>query len=183
MVITYNQEKYIAKALESILMQETSFEYEVIIGEDCSTDRTKEIILGYQQQFGSKLHLLQREKNIGMLRNVLECLKYCNGEYIAFLEGDDYWLSPHKLQRQVDYMEQHTTCILTSHSWIVVNGKEQNISNEHVVDETIKYGIEQFSSFELPGQASTWMVRNKIEQIMKECLPLLKKYFWNENYR
>lgn len=177
-VITYNQEKYIAKALESILMQETSFEYEVIIGEDCSTDRTKEIILGYQQQFGSKLHLLQRGKNIGMLRNVLECLKYCNGEYIAFLEGDDYWLSPHKLQRQVDYMEQHMTCILTSHSWIVVNGKEQNISNEHVVDETIKYGIEQFSSFELPGQASTWMVRNKIEQIMKECLPLLKKYFW-----
>lgn len=178
MVITYNHENYIAKALESILMQETIYAYEVIIGEDCSTDHTMDVIMKYQKRFGKKMHLLTRQKNVGMMRNVLECLNYCKGEYIAFLEGDDYWTDPHKLQTQVDYMEKHNACILTSHGWMIVDREERIVSKDHMSPERHVYDFEQFVSYELPGQASTWMVRNEIDKIRKECMPLLKKYFW-----
>lgn len=119
-MITYNHEKYIAQALESVLMQKVSFDYEIVIGEDCSTDKTRNIVLAYQKRHPDSIHVLLPEKNLGAMRNSIQTFNACKGEYIAGLEGDDYWTSPHKLQKQVDYMDSHPNCALCHHNIIKV---------------------------------------------------------------
>ncbi len=114
--ITYNHEKFIAQAIEGVLMQEVDFDYEFVIGEDCSPDRTYEIAAEYQRRFPDRIRLLRPEKNLGMNRNFLHTLKQCRGQYIALLDGDDYWTSPHKLQRQVEYLDSHPECAITYHN-------------------------------------------------------------------
>jgi len=114
-IITFNHAQFIGKALDSVLMQSTSFDYEIIIGDDCSTDGTCEIIRSYHQRFPDKIKPLFREKNVGMMRNVKETLEACTGEYIAFLEGDDYWTDTGKIQAQSDYLDQHPDCVVCHH--------------------------------------------------------------------
>lgn len=106
-IITYNHEKFIGQALDSVLMQDVNFEYEIVIGEDCSTDNTRKILLEYQDKHPAKIHLLLPEKNQGLIRNFVQTYKTCRGEYIATLDGDDYWTSPKKLQSQVDFLDSH----------------------------------------------------------------------------
>ena len=106
-MITYNHEKYISKALDSILMQKTNFSYEIVIGEDCSTDKTRDILINYKKQYPDRFKLLLNEKNLGAYKNAHQALQACKGEYIAFLEGDDYWINPDKLQIQIEYMDAH----------------------------------------------------------------------------
>jgi glycosyltransferase involved in cell wall biosynthesis len=115
-MITYNHEEFIAKALDSVLMQRTNFDYEIVIGEDCSTDNTRNIIIDYQKRHPDKFRLLLNEKNLGMHRNAAQVHHACKGEYIALLEGDDYWTSPHKLQKQVDFLESHPECAICFHN-------------------------------------------------------------------
>jgi glycosyltransferase involved in cell wall biosynthesis len=103
--ITYNQEKYIGQALDSMLMQQTNFDFEIVIGEDCSTDSTKSILISFQQKHPGKIILLPRPLNMGVRKNFLDVLQHCTGEYIAICEGDDYWTDPLKLQKQVDFMD------------------------------------------------------------------------------
>lgn len=106
-MITYNHEKYIAQAIDSVLMQKTNFHYEIVIGEDYSTDKTREIVLEYKAKYPDKIKLLLQEINVGMMQNFTDTLKACKGKYIALLEGDDYWTDPYKLQKQVDYLDSH----------------------------------------------------------------------------
>lgn len=112
---TYNHEAYIADAVESMLMQETSFPYELVIGEDCSTDSTRDILLNYKARYPDQVRLLLREENVGRRRNWMETFYACRGEYIAVLEGDDYWIDSGKLQVQADFLDSHTECALCFH--------------------------------------------------------------------
>jgi len=114
-MVTYNHEKYIAQAIDSILMQVVDFKYEIVIGEDCSTDNTRKIIMDYAAKYPDKFKLLLHEKNIGMMPNVKATLKACSGKYIASLEGDDYWTDPEKLQIQITEMNNHPECHLSFH--------------------------------------------------------------------
>lgn len=104
---TYNHEPFIAQAIESVLAQDLDFGYEQVIGEDCSTDRTREIVLDYQGRYPDRVRVLLREENLGGRRNLVETFRACRGEYIAWLEGDDYWTSPQKLQKQVAFLDAH----------------------------------------------------------------------------
>ena len=115
-MITYNQESYIAQAIDSVLMQEIDFPIELIIGEDCSTDRTRDIVRDYQQRYPDIIRLLLPDNNQGMLRNFAQTLAACQGKYVALLEGDDYWTSPKKLQKQVNFLEQHSDCTICFHT-------------------------------------------------------------------
>jgi len=119
-MVTYNHEKFIAKALDSVLMQRTNFDYEIVIGEDCSTDNTRAILLDYQKKYPGKFRLLLHEKNLGMHRNGAQTLDACTGEYIAMLDGDDYWTSPEKLQKQVDFLDSHPACAVCYHDALIV---------------------------------------------------------------
>ncbi|HEV2315085.1 MAG TPA: glycosyltransferase [Candidatus Acidoferrales bacterium] len=107
MVITYNHERFIAQALEGVLAQKVNFDYEVVVGEDCSTDRTREILMDFHRRYPDKIVPLLRDHNIGGKENLLATLAACRGQYVALLEGDDYWISEDKLQKQVDFLDAH----------------------------------------------------------------------------
>lgn len=118
-LITYNHEQFIAQALDSILQQKTSFDFEIVIGEDASTDSTRHICRQYADQHPTTIRLLPRQSNIGMMRNFMETFGNCRGEYIAFIEGDDYWTDPLKLETQVSFLENNKEFSLCFHN--VVN--------------------------------------------------------------
>lgn len=108
MIITYNHEAYICQALDSVLMQEVDFEYEIVIGEDSSTDNTKNILLDYKKKYSDKIKLIMHDVNVGMHKNLELTFNACAGEYIAVLEGDDYWLNKNKLQKQLNLLERNS---------------------------------------------------------------------------
>lgn len=88
-------------------MQKTSFDYEIVIGEDCSTDNTRGILLNYQKKFSHIFKLILHESNLGAMQNQKATFQLCKGKYIAICEGDDYWTDPNKLQKQVGFLEQN----------------------------------------------------------------------------
>lgn len=106
-MLTYNQEKFIGKTIESILDQETDFNYQLVIGEDCSTDNTRSICEKYVQENPEKIKLLPSVRNLGLIQNFIRTLKECDGKYIAICDGDDYWIDPFKLKIQVDFLENN----------------------------------------------------------------------------
>jgi glycosyltransferase involved in cell wall biosynthesis len=112
-LITYNQEKFIERAIESALMQKCSFKFEIIISDDCSTDNTKVIIAGYAEKYPQLIKAYYAETNLGMLRNWEKALKLCKAPYIALLEGDDFWNDPLKLQKQFSILESHSDCVIS----------------------------------------------------------------------
>ena len=111
----YNHERYIAQALDSALMQRTNFDFEIVIGEDCSTDNTRAVAIEYAERYPQKIRLLAHDKNLGIWENDQAIIRACRGEYIAWLESDDYWSSADKLQKQVDFLDRNTDCSACFH--------------------------------------------------------------------
>jgi glycosyltransferase involved in cell wall biosynthesis len=105
LLTTYNHEKWIVQAIESTLMQQTNFDYEVVIMEDCSTDGTRDIVMDYQRKNPDKIRLILSKANKSYLRNIVTAWQTSQSQYIAMLDGDDYWTSAHKLQKQADYLD------------------------------------------------------------------------------
>jgi len=128
-VITYNQANYIGFCLDSILSQVVDFQYEIIIGDDASTDGTLEIIKEYCERH-SNIYLINHERNIGLNLNYLSVLKACNGEYIAHIDGDDMML-PGKLKKQVDVLDVKSDIAIVHHPvlFIDMNNNEVGRSN------------------------------------------------------
>ena len=130
LVMTYNHAKFISKAMDSALMQQTDFNYEIIISEDCSTDGTKEIVLEYKQRFPGRIRLLLSEQNIHNNGVVTRGIYAAKGDYISLLDGDDYWTSPYKLQKQADYLDAHYECSICFHNAQILNEDiNQNLRN------------------------------------------------------
>jgi glycosyltransferase involved in cell wall biosynthesis len=123
--ITYNHEKYVVKAIESFLMQKTTFRVEIVIGEDCSTDRTREIVFNYAKKYPSIIKIITSNQNVGVSLNGMRTLKAASGKYIALCEGDDYWTDPLKLQKQVDFLEANERV-----GMVYTNVKEERQINE-----------------------------------------------------
>lgn len=120
---TYNHEKFIRRAIEGFLMQETNFLFEIIIHDDASTDNTPAIIQEYVNKYPDLIvPIFQAENQYSQGKRIFGTFVYprARGKYIALCEGDDYWTSPHKLQRQVDYMEAHPECRICFHAAEVV---------------------------------------------------------------
>ncbi|MDB3868486.1 glycosyltransferase [Candidatus Marinimicrobia bacterium] len=104
-MLTYNQQEFITEAIKGVLMQKTNFPFKLVIGEDCSTDGTREIVYEYLKNYPKQIKVIASENNVGSRINELRTLEACTGKYIAFCEGDDYWTDIHKLQKQVDFLE------------------------------------------------------------------------------
>jgi len=127
-MITYNHEKFITKAIESVLMQEADFTVELIIGEDCSTDKTRHIVIDYARKYPNVIRALLPEHNLGPTKNSTDVDNVCCGKYIAFLEGDDYWLDSQKLKIQVEWLEKESSCMICAHRYMVLEEETQQIS-------------------------------------------------------
>ncbi|EOS29441.1 hypothetical protein C807_02827 [Lachnospiraceae bacterium 28-4] len=134
--ITYNHEKYIRDAIEGFLAQKTSFDYEIIIHDDASTDQTADIIRQYEEKYPDKIRGIYQSENqfsktkgVGITKTYVYPL--CRGKYIALCEGDDFWIDPNKLQIQADYMESHPECVIACHDGICIDYKEFKVYPMH----------------------------------------------------
>ena len=116
-IITYNHEEFIKQTLDSILSQKTDFDFEVVVGEDKSPDNTLEVCKTY----GDKINLIYGEENIGMIPNFIRTLKAANGKYFAVCEGDDYWIDPLKLQKQVGFLEANPDYVICWTDYNILN--------------------------------------------------------------
>ena len=125
--ITYNHEKYIAESIEGFLMQKTNFKFEIIIGEDCSTDNTLAVIRQYQEKHPDIIKVISGPKNVGSINNQVRVVAAATGKYIAMCDGDDYWSHPDKLQKQVDFLEAHPEYVICSHYSRVIDENDNTI--------------------------------------------------------
>ena len=132
--MVYNHEKYIEQCLNSFLMQKTLFDFEIVIGEDFSSDRSREILLDFQNKYPGKFKLLLHPHNIGAVQNQKLTLNACTGKYIAICEGDDYWTDPLKLQKQVDFLEANEAYSMCFHR-----------TDELLIDRTIQKSLTTYS--------------------------------------
>lgn len=121
LITTYNQERYIGKAIDSVLAQKTDFPFEVYISEDCGTDGTRAILQDYAARFPDIIRLNLREQNAGISRNWYEGLCAAKGQYVCTLEGDDWWRDDHKLQKQVDFLRTHPDYLAVSHTLLLTD--------------------------------------------------------------
>ena len=176
--ITYNHKDYVEKALRSVLAQETDFPFEIIVGDDCSTDGTQEILKSIAAEYpeheakgpnDKQIRLCIRKENTGgrPTLNVYETIKKCTGEYIAFLEGDDYWTDTCKLQKQVDLLESGSEYIAVTHALKMVDEKDSDITDEQILkigdlyDWNGKFTYDDYCySGKWPGHYATLVCRN-----------------------
>ena len=133
-LITYNHEKYIEKALDAVLSQLTDFPFEIVIGDDCSPDDTKNIIREYRDKYPDIIRIVHREKNTGRpTLNVYETTMKCRGDYLAYLEGDDYWTDSDKLQKQMDFLNEHPEYIACTHSHKMIDDNGNDITDPEIL--------------------------------------------------
>lgn len=121
-VLTYNHEKYIEKALDTIFLQKTNFLFEVLIFDDASTDNTCLII---KQRYGDKVTLYRHNENQGINKNLYDALTTANGKYIALAAGDDWWLTTEYLQSLYDYLNTHGECVSVSPCTVCFNQNQE----------------------------------------------------------
>ena len=133
-MVAFNHEKFIKKAIESVLNQQTNFNYEIIIHDDASTDETANIIRKYQSKYPEKIHSILATENKyskGIKFTSKELIPMARGKYYAFIECDDYWTDMNKLQKQVDYLEQHSEVVAAAHRHNIID------ENDNVLDSSL----------------------------------------------
>ena len=163
MINTYNAEKYVSQALESIIHQETKYSFEVVISDDCSTDKTAQIIRDYSHKYPDIIKPILREKNIGAIQNCIQTMQELSGKYFMFIDGDDYWL-PGKIEKQLDFMENHPEIGLCYGQVYVLNDKTGVISKNPT-----RYDYTQFKEFLFHNGANTCTQCGRLD--------LYKKYY------
>lgn len=164
-LMTYNQVEFIKAAMESVLMQRTDFDVELVVGDDFSTDGTLETIRSYSGTDRIDIRVLERpvggeywrrRSELGRLYNYLDILQNCVGEYIAILDGDDFWSDPYKLQKQVQFLEENPEVVLCAHEVNVLRngvlGKDTFLPGLYKVSHVISEGR--------VGHTASYMFRN-----------------------
>lgn len=166
-LITYNHERYIAQAIEGVLMQRTSFPFELVIGEDESSDRTREIVQRYAAAHPERirLHLHSRADVIAYQgratgrHNFVTNLRSVRGDYVALLDGDDYWTDPEKLQRQADFLDAHPGCSTCFHRAKRVNENDELLPPEPELPGQSAYTLSDLLSRRFFANTATVMYR------------------------
>lgn len=168
-MITYNHEQFIGQAIDAVVNQKANFEFELIIGEDCSTDNTRKVCEQYAAQYPDIIKLLPSDKNLGVSANFYRTLYACCGDYIAICEGDDYWVNELKLQKQVMIFETNPhVALVSAKADYVTEGKPVSGSkddNESSYQEGF-FGIEGLIN-EWKCQTLTVMFRKKMADFNK----------------
>lgn len=162
-MITYAQEKFIEQAILGVLSQECDFEIELIIANDCSPDKTDYIIqkIIKNHSRGKWIKYIENSENLGMMANSKMVLQECKGEYIAVCEGDDYWINPNKLQKQVSFLEANPEYILTFHNAHVINS----------INNTKQLFVESYSKtdYNVEDIFESWLIPTA-SMVFRNCL-------------
>ncbi len=161
-ITTYNLEKYISQALESVLSQKTNFPFQIIVADDHSSDRTPEILSEYERKYPEVIKVLYSDKNLGSVGNANRIFDGIQCEYFSFLDGDDYWLTEDRLQKQVDFLESHQ-------EYSMCAGNTQFLRDEKLAEYVIKpeflnrtYTFDDYLSSMPFVHTSSMLVRNTI---------------------
>lgn len=173
LLICYNQVAYIREALESIAAQVATVPIEVIIADDFSTDGTREIISAFVAERGANYHLLPRDRNLGASKSFRNAFSQCRGKYLAMMEGDDYWISPDKLQKQFDFLESNPDVALCGHRSFIRTGTNPELTpylelpvGELTLDEILKQNYFTTSSLfyrtDLLQEVPPWLSELKL---------------------
>lgn len=174
-MITYGHEKYIREAIDGVLMQECNFEVELILSNDCSPDKTDKVIQDILENHPRKswIKYFKHEKNLGMMPNFIFAMQQCQGAYVALCEGDDYWVDPLKLQKQVDFLEANP-------EYVIHSGAAKLLNNEIVTDELIGFENESrtfnITDFYKQNNLITCTV------MFRNCLNFFPKVFENVTF-
>ncbi|WP_369808896.1 glycosyltransferase [uncultured Alistipes sp.] len=134
---TYNHEAYLRQAVESVLVQQTSFAVELVLGEDCSTDATAALCREYAERFPDRVRVVTSDSNVGWRANYRRTFEACRGKYVAYCDGDDWWSDPQKLQMQVDLMESDPgcgMCFTRAENYYQATGTTTPDEEEHFTD-------------------------------------------------
>jgi glycosyltransferase involved in cell wall biosynthesis len=164
-VTSFNHQHYITDCLDAILLQKTNFDFEVILGDDASSDDTAIIMQSYAKRLPTIFHFFPAEKNLGITGNLERCLNEAKGEFIAICEGDDYWIDEYKLQKQVDFLEQHSDCSMCFNNKIL---RYENKNNYKLGIQQAQIGNNYYKTLSdlikenFIGNFSCCMYRNRI---------------------
>lgn len=140
-VLTYNQEKYISQTINSLLNQKANFPFNIVIGDDCSSDKTLQILEDFKSNYPAVIKLIKSKKNNGLIKNYIKTIKQCDGKYIAICDGDDYWIDDYKIQKQVNFLENNKDFSIVFTKKIDLYGE-----NEFIKDKNIKPEISDFDT-------------------------------------
>jgi glycosyltransferase involved in cell wall biosynthesis len=176
MLKAYNHELHVAQAIESALEQETTFPFEIVVGEDSSTDRTGEIVRQYGCRHPDTIRVLERPAHVGMVRNTMDLYDACRGQYLAWLDGDDYWISRDKLQRQVEYLDAHPPCTMCFHDALVIMPDGQQSVRSLITPGRTVCTIEDFLAGP-PGCSGSFLYR-KLPDLFPEWFSSLTFSDW-----
>lgn len=166
-MLCYNHKAYIRQALDSIFSQKTKYNFELLITDDCSQDGSQEILLEYKKKYPNKIRLFLRKKNLGTTKNSYYLRTIAKGKYLAALEGDDFWCSDNKLEKQLDFLESHPEYYACTHKCMVVD--ENNVpikeKNDFTVDTFWNFSgkvftIKDFEKGCFSGHGSTLIAKN-----------------------
>lgn len=168
-IITYNHDEYIVQAVKSVLRQEVDFQYEIIVGEDCSTDDTRERLYTHFAD-RDNMTILAHEDNLGTRQNMQAVLRAARGEYVAILDGDDFWTDEQKLQKQVDILDTHPEYSMVGHQYrsVFENGPESGHGPDVSPEQPARITMEDFLKGVWIG-AGTMVYR-------RECVPQLPEW-------
>jgi len=166
-IVTYNHHQYIRDAIESVVCQKTEFSLEILIGDDCSTDGTTEIVLEYQKKYPQLIRVFLTKENLGKYTgngrlNFIRNLRSCSGKYIALLEGDDYWTDETKLQQQVNILDHNPECTGVFHDTqtLDINNALQGIKGTLHFTGRVEFSLEDVISLWSPFHTSSFLFRN-----------------------
>jgi glycosyltransferase involved in cell wall biosynthesis len=183
LLVTYNHEKYIFKALSNIFEQKIEGIVELIIADDGSTDNTLQIIRDFENK-NSNFHFkyLDNSKNLGITKNYQRGFTVCSGKYIAILEGDDYWSVNYKLQRQMDFLDAHPECDLCSSNYWIFEEELSKFTPRVTVSDGYRYiKVQDLIMDNLIGNFSTSMYRKSALLKLPEGIFELRSYDWIVN--
>lgn len=172
--LTYNHESFLRQCLDGFVMQKTSFEFEIVVHDDASTDGTREILAEYSLKYPTVFRLILQEENqyskgVDVLTHLFS---HAKGKYIAFCEGDDYWTDPLKLQKQVDFLENNPEFVLSVHRYCQYYESDKRYGNvlPHIVTESLSFDLQYYVSY------SNWVTTPLTSMFRSD---IVKKYYRN----
>lgn len=173
LMLTYNHGKYLKKAIDSIVNQECTYDFELIISDDASSDNTVDIIKEYISKYPNVIEGIFRSENLGLIKNYFSTLAKCSGEYIMLCSGDDYWLED-KINTQISFMESHPDVLLSHTAFTIVDSNNNPIRD--VIYKDLELDFRRLFKENQIGALSVCFKNDLVKKYIAEVNPISKKW-------